>query len=102
MNKQQRQNLVKAVEQSTAWEKIPTSLEGVYIVKTPTHNNHQSVFIELNPTINGQPTKRRGVYIKNVAELHSIKKICENEKIEELLNIINQYYSKKEIPIIEI
>lgn len=102
MNKQQRQNLVKAVEQSSAWEKIPTSIEGVYIVKTPTHNNCQTVFIEINPTINGQPIKRRGIYLKSIHEFRSIKKICANEKIEELINVINEYYSKKEIPIIEI
>ncbi|MDO5825988.1 MAG: hypothetical protein BZ137_08835 [Methanosphaera sp. rholeuAM130] len=102
MNKQQRQNLVKAVEQAAPWEKISTSLDGVYIVKTPTHNNCQTVFIELNPSLNGQPTKRRGIYLKSSDELNKIRKICENEKLDELMNVITQYYSKKEMPIIEI
>ncbi|RAP49404.1 MAG: hypothetical protein BZ133_07975 [Methanosphaera sp. SHI613] len=102
MNKQQRQNLVKAVEQATPWEKIPTSLDGIYIVKTPTHNNCQTVFVEINPSMNGQPTKRRGIYLKSLSELNEIRKICENEKIEELITVINQYYSKKEMPRIEI
>ncbi|MBO7719988.1 MAG: hypothetical protein J6S29_07545 [Methanosphaera sp.] len=102
MNKQQKQNLVKAVEQAAPWEKIRTNLDGVYIVKTPTHNDCQTVFIELNPSLNGQPTKRRGVYLKNIDELNSIRRICENEKLEELINVVNQYYSKKEPPRIEI
>ena len=102
MNKQQRQNLVKAVEQATPWEKIPTSLDGIYIVKTPTHNNCQTVFVEINPSMNGQPTKRRGIYLKSLSELNEIRKICENKKIEELITVINQYYSKKEMPRIEI
>jgi hypothetical protein len=102
MNKQQRQNLVKEVEQATPWEKIPTSLDGIYIVKTPTHNNCQTVFVEINPSMNGQPTKRRGIYLKSLSELNEIRKICENEKIEELITVINQYYSKKEMPRIEI
>ena len=102
MNKQQRQNLVKAVEVATPWEKIPTSVEGVFIVKTPTHNNCQTVFVELNPSINGQPTKRRGIFLKNIEELKTIRKISENEKLEELIDVINQYYSRKNMPIIEI
>ncbi|WP_455645003.1 hypothetical protein [Methanosphaera sp.] len=102
MNEEQKKRLVKAVEQTEAWERIPTNIEGVFIVKTPEQNNNQTVFVEINPSVRGQPIKRRGLYLKSKDELTSFLEILNNPKVNELLEVINKYYSKHNIPRIEI
>lgn len=102
MNDEQKKILVKAIEQTTPWTRIQTNIEGIYIVKSPTHNDHQSVFIELNPSAYGIPLKKRGIFIKTHEELEAIKKLCENEKLDELIDVLNQYYSTNNVPKIEL
>ncbi|MCD7781763.1 MAG: hypothetical protein LUG89_03585 [Methanosphaera sp.] len=102
MNDEQKKNLVKAVESTSPWERIPTTVEGVFIVKTPEHNNSQTVFVELNPSVQAQPIKKRGVYLKNLHEYEAFKKLVENPKVEELLSIVSEYYTRGDISRIEI
>ena len=102
MNQEQKEILVKAVEQTSPWERIPTTVEGVFLVKTPEHNNIQTVFVELNPSIQAQPMKKRGVYLKNLNEYNSFKKLLENPKVEELIEVVSEYYTKRDISRIEI
>ena len=35
MNTEQKKQLIKTVEQTSPWERIPTSVEGVFLVKAP-------------------------------------------------------------------
>lgn len=102
MNTEQKKILVKAVEQTSPWERIPTSIEGVFLVKTPEHNNNQTVFVELNPSIQGQPIKKRGIYLKNLSELEAFCELLSNPKIKELLEVVNEYYSKHSVVKIEL
>ena len=73
MNTEQKKQLIKTVEQTSPWERIPTSVEGVFLVKAPEHKNIQSVFVELNPSLRGQPIKKRGVYLKIVMNMKLFK-----------------------------
>lgn len=102
MNSEQKKILVKAVEQTSPWERIPTSVEGVFLVKTPEHNNTQTVFVELNPSVQGQPIKKRGVYLKNTREFDAFHELLNNPKIKELLEVVSEYYSRHRVPRIEI
>ncbi len=102
MNNEQKNILIEAIEQTSPWERIPTTVEGVYLVKTPERNNHTTVFVELNPSINGQPIKKRGVFLKNTDEYNTFNRLIQNQKIKELLEVINQYYGKSHVPKIEI
>lgn len=102
MNNEKKNIIIKSIEQAEPWEKIATNIDGVYIVKTPEHNNHQTIFVELNPTAHGITLKRRGIFIKNSTEFLAIKNICEDERIIDLLDIINEIYSKRPLPRIEI
>lgn len=97
-----KEEIIRSVEEAEAWEKLPTTINGVYIVKTPEHNNHKTVFVELNPTSYGIPLKRRGIFLKNPSEFIAIKELCEDERIIELLETINEIYSKRPLPRIEI
>ncbi len=102
MNSEQKKILVKTVEQTSPWERIPTTVEGVFIVKTPEHNNNQTVFVELNPSIDGQAMKKRGVYLKSISEYEAFCKLIRNPKIRELLEVVSEYYSKNKVTRIEI
>ncbi len=85
MNTEQKKILVKAVEQNSPWERIPTTVQGVFLVKTPEHNNSQTVFVELNPSVQNQPIKKRGVYLKNPDEYDAFKELFDNPKVKDLL-----------------
>ncbi|MBQ6220491.1 MAG: hypothetical protein IJJ47_12225 [Methanosphaera sp.] len=102
MNDEQKRNLVKAIEESGEWERIETNVEGVYVVKPPENNYKQIVFVELIPTSNGQIIKKKGLYLKNIEELESFKKMINNPKTKELIEVISEFYGIKKIPKIEI
>ena len=102
MNDEQIKNLVKVIEESGEWERIPTTITGVNIVKPPENNHQQNVLVEVFPVHQGQIIKRKGVYIKNLEELEAFKEILLNPKVKELTEVISTYYNKKKITKIEI
>ena len=101
MNTEQKKQLIKTVEQTSPWERIPTSVEGVFLVKAPEHKNIQSVFVELNPSLRGQPIKKRGVYLKNSNEYEAFQELFNNQKVKEL-DVVSECYGKQRSPRIEI
>lgn len=102
MNTEQKKQLIKTVAQTSPWERIPTSVEGVFLVKAPEHKNIQSVFVELNPSLRGQPIKKRGVYLKNSNEYEAFQELFNNQKVKELLDVVSECYGKQRSPRIEI
>lgn len=102
MNDSQKKNLIKTIEETAEWERISTSVEGLFVVKPPEHNNKQVVYVELIPSINGQVTKKRGIYLKSIEDLESYRKIIENPKTDELISVISEFYGVRKTPKIEI
>ena len=102
MNEEEKKNLIKTIEESDEWQRIDTSIDGLYVVKPPEYNNNQAVFVELRPTINGQAPKRRGLYLKSIDDFEAYKKLLENPKTRELITIISEYYGIRKTPKIEI
>lgn len=102
MNEEQKKHLIRTIEETETWERISTNVEGLYIVKPPENNNKQTVFVEIVPTIRGQATKKRGIYLKNIEELESYKELLDDPKTKELTQIISEYYGKRKTPKIEI
>ncbi|MDO5851168.1 MAG: hypothetical protein Q4Q23_01620 [Methanobacteriaceae archaeon] len=102
MNQEQKHALVETVENTSPWERISTTEDGIFLIKTPENNGNVTVFVEINPSVKGQPLKKRGVFIKNKEEYEIIKELLSNHKIKELLETINEFYCKQEIPKIEI
>lgn len=101
MNDTQKKNLVKAIEEAGEWQRLDTSIEGVYVVKPPEYNNIQRVFVEIKPNVNGHIYKK-GLYIKSTEEIEAYKEILENPKTMELVEIISEYYGIRKTPKIEI
>ncbi|MBR0471991.1 MAG: hypothetical protein IJI98_04765 [Methanosphaera sp.] len=102
MNDEQKKNLVRAIEEAAEWQRLDTSIEGVYVVKPPEYNNVQRVFVELKPTIDGQAYKKKGLYLKTTDEIDAYKKLLENPKTRELVEVISEYYGIRKTPKIEI
>jgi hypothetical protein len=72
------------------WAKVKTSVPGVFVLKMPGSKNREpSLSVEVNPVdASGSPTKRRGLIIRSVDELLEFKDILGNEKVETLLEML--------------
>ena len=72
------------------WGKVKTSVPGVFVMKMPGSKNREpSLSVEINPVdASGSPTKRRGLIIRSVDELLEFKDILSNEKVETLLEML--------------
>lgn len=56
----------------------------------------EAIAAELNPTRDGKPTKKRGVYLLNKKELEEIRKILSQSKLDELMLVIDRLNPKDE------
>mgnify|MGYP006987178354 CR=1 FL=1 len=60
----------EALENVEPWQRVPTSADGVYLVKTPNKSSNSNILVEINPsTEQGKPLKRRGLFLRNKTEL---------------------------------
>jgi hypothetical protein len=78
------------LENAKDWEKVKTTLPGVFVMKMPGSKNRKpSLAVEINPVdAGGSPTKRRGLIIRTVPEYEEFKEILMNEKVENLLEML--------------
>lgn len=102
MNDEQKKHLVRTIEEAGEWERITTSVTGLYVVKPPEYNNKQMIFVEIIPSVNGGAIKKKGIYLKSTEELEAYIDLLTNPKTRELLDVITEYYGKRKTPKIEI
>ncbi len=74
------------------WEKLKTSIPGVFVQKLPPYRSSSSrLAIEVNPVdASGNPTKRRGLLIRFPDEYDAFKEILNNEKFPKLLEMLDK------------
>ena len=92
------ERLREFLNEGQAWEKKPTNIAGVFLVKLPTFKGiSPSLAIEVNP-INpaGSVTKRRGVIIRSGSELEEISRLLSNPKVAQLAKSIDEVNPSKE------
>jgi hypothetical protein len=72
------------------WEKLKTSIPGVFVQKLPPYRSSPSrLAIEVNPVdASGNPTKRRGLLIRFPDEFDTFKEILNDEKFPKLLTLL--------------
>jgi hypothetical protein len=72
------------------WEKLKTSIPGVFVQKLPPYRSSPSrLAIEVNPVdASGNPTKRRGLLIRFPDEFDTFKEILNDEKFPKLLEML--------------
>ena len=86
------QSLKKFLESGKDWERRPTSVPGVFIMKLPGYRKSSSkLAAEINPVDSyGNPTKKRGLLIRTASELENYRKILSDDKLNSLLGALEQ------------
>ncbi|KXA91526.1 hypothetical protein AKJ63_01380 [candidate division MSBL1 archaeon SCGC-AAA259D18] len=81
------ESLAEFLEDGDDWERKKTSVDGVFILKLPEYKGTPPrLAIELNPTdSSGNPTKKRGLMIRNPGELGTFRDLIEEEGLDDLM-----------------
>lgn len=89
-------SLKKLLDKGIAWERIPTSILGVFVVLLPSNE----LAIELMPSTKfGKAKKMKGLIIRKPDIFQDFKEIFNNPKVETLLTTL-QPYMKQPRPIL--
>jgi len=92
------EKLKNFLEKGKDWERIRTTVNGIFILKIPKSkikNKPSFIVVELNPTDEyGNPTKKRGVILRNLEELKEFRNLINNEKLEYLLKALDNINPK--------
>ena len=101
------ENKIKdALKDVKPWQRVPTTLEGVFLVKTPANDNRETIMVEINPlNERGTSMKRKGLFLKSTSEFEGFGSVFKNDKVLDLLDAIEGMVGgakKKEIKAIEI
>ena len=84
------EKLAEFLEKGKDWDKVKTTVPGVFVMKMPgSKTRSANLSVEINPVdAGGSPTKRRGLIIRGVEEYLEFKEILLNEKLESLLEML--------------
>jgi hypothetical protein len=101
------ENKIKdALKDVKPWQRVPTNVEGVFLVKTPANDNRETIMVEINPlNERGTSMKRKGLFLKSTSEFEGFGSVFKNDKVMDLLDAIESIAGrskKKEIRAIEI
>jgi hypothetical protein len=92
----------KALNGVKAWHRIPTSLNGVFLVKTPAKDGKENIMVEVNPKDErGNLMKRRGLFLKSTLELEKFNTVLNNHKLKNVLEALENISGVKEDDKIE-
>ena len=89
------QTLLDIAEQGKEWQRVETNVPGLYLVKAPaTKKKPAYVMVELNPVNEeGKPLKRKGLFLRNTAQLLAFKELIENPKVQTILENIDSVFN---------
>ncbi|MEM2179122.1 MAG: hypothetical protein QXO40_03500 [Candidatus Aenigmatarchaeota archaeon] len=74
------EKLKNFLEKRKDWERKRTTINGVFLLKIPQGKNKPSrIIVEINPT------KKRGLILRNLEDLENFRKLLNIEKLEYLL-----------------
>ena len=92
------EKIVEALENVEPWQRVPTSIDGVFLIKTPEKGGNKTIMAEINPLNERRmPMKRRGLFLRQSVELEKFLEVLENES---MLEIFKELYAvtKKNLP----
>ena len=86
------ESLKTFLEKGSDWERKPTTLPGVFIVKLPPFGRSPTrLVVEINPVdASGKPTRRRGFIIRNSVELKDFRDLLAGDKLGGLLKDMDE------------
>ncbi|MDD1775068.1 MAG: hypothetical protein LUQ24_06020 [Methanobacterium sp.] len=90
MENPMEEKIEEAVENVEPWQRVPTSVDGAFLVKTPEKGGNKTIMVEINPLNDRRtPMKRRGLFLRQTMELEKFLEVLENESIIELLKALD-------------
>ncbi len=82
------ENLKKSMEHAVDWEKRPTEIDGIFIVKMP---KRFELSLEFNPPDDlGNASKRRGLYFRDIETVESAKKAFFDARLGKLIDAVRK------------
>lgn len=80
------------IEEGQDWERKPTTVKGVSIIRLPaTKNRPASLAIDINPVgANGLPMKKKGIMLMNGAEIAAFRDTINNPKVDSLVTALEE------------
>lgn len=89
MKNQLEKKIKEALENVEPWQRVPTSVEGAFLIKTPEKGSIKTIMVEINPLDERKtPIKRRGLFLRQSLELEKFMEVLQNERITELLKAV--------------
>ena len=90
MENQLDKKITEALENVEPWHRVPTSLEGAFLIKTPGKGNNKTIMVEINPlNEHGTPMKRRGIFLRHAIELERFMEVMQNDSLSQLLKALD-------------
>jgi hypothetical protein len=90
--------LREVLERGGDWQRVPVKgLPGVFVVKAPARGSRPaSLMVELNPLSQaGTPSKRRGLYLRNLKDFEDYRKMLGDGRLDELLRAVEKVNPKE-------
>ncbi len=95
MENQIEEKILEALENVEPWQRVPTSVDGAFLVKTPEKGGNKTIMVEINPLNERRtPMKRRGLFLRQSVELEKFLEVLENESISQLLKAVDDMSAK--------
>jgi hypothetical protein len=81
--------LAQFLREGQNWEKKPTNIQGVFLLKLPaSKKSPSSIAVEINPTntttAGSTFTRKKGIIIRDCSELEQFNQMVSNPKVVEL------------------
>jgi hypothetical protein len=94
------ERLERFLKDGTDWERKPTSVPGVFILKLPPFKGRPATLaIEINPVDStGSPSKKRGIVIRSEAEIAEINNMVSSPKLSQLAKSIDEINPPRKRP----
>lgn len=90
MDNQLETKIKETLENVKPWQRVPTSLEGVFLIKAPTRGDQESIMVEINPLDElGRPIKRRGIFIQRKVHLERFIEVMQEPRLMEFLDTVD-------------
>jgi len=92
----------EALNDVDAWQRVSTSLNGIFLVKTAQKADKETILVEINPKYESRKLlKRKGLFLKNTSELQKFINAMNNEKLYNILLALENISCEKEEEKIE-
>lgn len=90
MDNQLKNKIRETLENVKPWQRVPTSIEGVFLIKAPTRGDQESIMVEINPLDEfGRPIKRRGIFIQQKIQLERFLEVMQETRLMEFMETLD-------------